>query len=369
MKEKKKDIAKDEIDIISLIKEFWEQRKLILKITAVFGCIGLFIAIFSKNEYTSSTTFLPVTGKSVSSSNLDGWASLAGINLGGSANASGVSKELYPQIVSSVPFLKELLNTKLSIIGQDSLVTYKEYYKNIYTPGVLSFVRKYTLGLPGLLIGVFKSDPKKLNKYAIEVRSSIISISKEDDALIKQLESQIHLSLNNTGGFVSIDVRFPEPKASAQLTKRVEKLLQSFILEFKKKKSLEELEFVEKRYLEKEKEFNTARIKLARFQDQNIGVNTALGTSRLFELQEDYNLMFSLYSELAKQVETQRLQLKKDTPVFSVLKPVVVPNYKSGPKRLLILITYLFLGLLLSLGFVLGRKTIKVLRNNSFSKD
>jgi len=63
-----------------------------------------------------------------------------------------------------------------------------------------------------------------------------------------------------------------------------------------------------------------------------------------------------VYSELAKQLETQRLQVKQDTPLFTVLKPVTTPIQKSGPKRAMILVVYLFLGFVLSLGVVLGKK-------------
>jgi len=59
---------------------------------------------------------------------------------------------------------------------------------------------------------------------------------------------------------------------------------------------------------------------------------------------------------LAKQLETQRLQVKKDTPLFTVLQPVSIPLEKSAPKRALILSVYLFLGFVLSLGYVLVKK-------------
>jgi uncharacterized protein involved in exopolysaccharide biosynthesis len=87
-----------------------------------------------------------------------------------------------------------------------------------------------------------------------------------------------------------------------------------------------------------------------------MGINTALGRTKLLQLQAEYDLTFSVYSELAKQLETQQLQVKKDTPLFTVLKPVTIPNEKSAPKRAIILVVYLFLGFVLSLGAVLGKK-------------
>ena len=351
----------DQIDLIALLKQFWSQRRLILKITLVFTCIGLFVAIFSKNEYTASTTFVPVTqGKSVSGS-LGGLASLAGINLGITGSSAEISPELYPQIVNSIPFQKELLHTQLTIEGIDTLVTYQAYYKDIYNPGLLAHLKKYTIGLPGVLLGALRSD-KAVVSVKDAINPEIISITQEEHALIKQLTDQINLAVNSKEGFVSIEVTLPEAKASAQLTKKAQALLQAYVLQFKTQKSNEELHFIARRFAEKEQEFNSAKLKLATFEDQNRGINTALGRSKLIDLQGDYDLVFSVYSELAKQLEAQRLQVKKDTPIFTVLKPVTTPNEKSAPKRALIVVVYVFLGFVLSLGFVLGKKFWKNFR-------
>jgi len=348
--------TEDSIDIIALLKDFWSARKTILKITLIFAFLGFFVAIFSKNEFTASTTFVPVNqGKSVSGS-LGGLASLAGINLGGGTSGAEISPELYPQIVNSIPFQLELLNTPLTIEGQEQSISYKDYYENVYSPGLLSNIKKYTIGLPGVLLSLLKSDVKEIENNNVPQENQIIRISQEENGLIEQLESQVSLAVNAKEGFVSISVTFPEATASAELALKAQKLLQDYALKFKTQKSLEQLSYIEDRYTEKQQEFNKIKIALARFQDENSGINTALGKTKLLQLQSDYDLIFSVYSELAKQLETQRLQVKQDTPLFTVLKPVTTPIQKSGPKRAIILVVYLFLGFVLSLGYVLGKK-------------
>ena len=143
----------DTIDIIKLLKDLWVARKIILKITVAFTFLGLFVAVFSENKFTASTTFVPLgQGSSVGEGSLGSLASLAGINIGGAGNSEEISPELYPQIVGSIPFQLELLNTPLTIEGQTAPVSYSDYYENIYSPGLLSNIKKYTLGLPGVLI-------------------------------------------------------------------------------------------------------------------------------------------------------------------------------------------------------------------------
>jgi LPS O-antigen subunit length determinant protein (WzzB/FepE family) len=349
----------DAIDIIALLKELWAARKTILKITLVFTFLGVFVAVFSKNEFTAATTFVPsAQGTSVGGGSLGSLASLAGINLGGAASSDGISPELYPQIVSSIPFQLALLNTPLTIAGQTGPVSYKAYYENIYSPGLLSNIKKYTVGLPGVLISLVRSAPDDLEAAAGAKESQLISISAKENELIKGLEGQISLNVNAKEGFISISATLPEAIASAQVALKAQQLLQEYALEFKTQKSIEQLTYIEERYAEKERAFNTIKIDLARFQDQNTGINTALGRTRLLQLQAEYDLAFTVYSELAKQLETQRLQVKKDTPLFTVLKPVSIPTEKSAPKKSLIVVVYLFLGFVLSVGFVFVKKAL-----------
>jgi LPS O-antigen subunit length determinant protein (WzzB/FepE family) len=345
----------DTIDIIALLKQLWVARKTILRITMVFLFLGIFVAIFSKKEYTASTTFVPSSQGEGVKGNLGGLASLAGISLGGATGSSEISPELYPQIVNSIPFQLELLKTKLTIDGQEEPVSYKEYYTTIYSAGVLANIKKYTLGLPGVILSLFRVDAEE---EIVSQKNGIIFLSQEDNDLIKQLADQISLAVNDKEGFVTISVTLPDAKASAQLTIKAQTLLQDYALKFKTQKSIEELKYIEDRYLEKQQEFTKIKIEFARFQDQNNGINTALGKTEFLQLQSDYELVLSVYTELAKQLETQRLQVKKDTPLFTVLKPVNIPIEKSAPKRFLILVIYLFLGLVLSVGYVLVRPIV-----------
>ena len=71
---------------------------------------------------------------------------------------------------------------------------------------------------------------------------------------------------------------------------------------------------------------------------------------------------------MVTQLEQVKLQVAKDTPVFSFLKPVVVPTEKSAPKRSLIVVTWLFLGFVISIGYLLAKEPvldmIKQIKNN-----
>jgi hypothetical protein len=51
-----------------------------------------------------------------------------------------------------------------------------------------------------------------------------------------------------------------------------------------------------------------------------------------------------------------KFQVTKDTPVFSILKPVLFLSEKTAPKRSLIGVVWLFLGVVASIGFVQAKE-------------
>ena len=347
-------LEEDEIDLIALAKTLWNGRKTVIKTILIFLLIGLITAIFSPKQYTASTTMVPATqGKSLGG-NLGGLAAIAGINLGSMGSDASISPTLYPQIINSIPFQKELLQTSLTIEGQSKKVTYSHYYTDIYSPGLLGVLKKYTIGLPGLLIKAIKGKPKSVTNPSSLI-PEIQSISNEENELIKQLTNQLSLDVNVKDGYITVAATMPEAIAAAELTKKAQELLQQYIISFKIQKSTEQLKYIQDRYQEKERAFKTIQNQLARSKDRNQNVTTAIAQANVQNLQSQYDLAYSVYSELAKQLETQQLQVKEDTPVFTILKPVSVPMEKSKPNRPLIVIIWTFLGGIVGVGMVFGR--------------
>ena len=148
----------------------------------------------------------------------------------------------------------------------------------------------------------------------------------------------------------------PEALPAAQLAQHTQKMLQQYITDFKVKKATASLDFVQQRYDETKKQFEQAQDDLARFRDRNKNVATAMAQTELDRLTSNYNLIYSVYSELAKQLEQAKIQVKEDTPIFTIIEPVSVPLEKSKPNRPMILIIWIFLGGIIGTGVVFGRE-------------
>jgi len=350
--------AEDEIDLLALAKTLWSNKKLLITITLSCSILGLFIALLSPKEFTATSIFIPQTAESGKGGSLGGLASLAGINLNAGGGGSEIPPSLYPKIVSSVTFKKALLQASFKVEGRKESVTYQKFYEEIYAPGLLSTLKKYTLGLPGLLIAALKSEPTAIEMLPGQDRQ-LYSITLEEYEHFKRLENQLSVQPNEKEGFVTLSFVMPEALMAAEMTKFAEELLQKEIIQFKIQNAKEQLKFTEERYKEKKKEFEEAHARLAYFRDRNQNIASAAVMNQQQKLEAEYNFAFNIYNELAKQLEQAKLQVSKDTPVLSVIQPVTIPTEKSGPKRPLILVIFTILGGIISIAYIFGKEFFK----------
>lgn len=350
----------NEIDLIDAMKSLWGSRRRIFRCVVLFASIGLFIAIFSPKVYTASVTIIPSTENNKSlGGNLAGFAAIAGINLGNSVNESGISPNLYPEITKSLPFQKELLKTDLTIKGQSVKVTFRTYYTTIYKPSVLTYIKKYTIGLPAIIINSFKSNKRSSKSKEIE---GILSVSSEEKQILDLINSQVTVRFYTNEKYIKISVRMPEARAAAELALKTQELLQKYIIDFNVLKSEEQLKFINERFKEKENEFLKIQNELAKFKDENQNINTSLGNTQLESLNRKHDLVFGVYSELAKQIETQKIKVKQATPIFTILQPVSIPYMYSSPKRMLIIIVWSTFGFVFGIGCVLFKILINKIK-------
>jgi len=350
---KNQQIIEDEIDIVELLKKVYKEKKLIFKYSIIAAIFGVVFALLQPNQYTSSTTFIPQLSSDLKtgSSSLSGLASLAGINLGGMEGSSEFPPTLYPQVVESVPFRLDLLSSYVQVNNTE--LTLREYfleYKNSFN--LLGTVKKYTIGLPSLILGLFKADENYVSDSL-----SIYSLTEEDHDLFEMLSEVFSLSINDKEGFISMSFTDEDKIISAQVAQTAETLLQEKIIEFKVKSSKELLDFTSNQYNEKKIAFEKLQDDRAVFVDKNINISSSLYQNKLSRIESELSIAQTVVQQLASQVEQAKLQVNKDTPVFTTIKPVTVPFEKSAPKRSVIVIIFIFLGLIISIGYVLVKES------------
>ena len=348
----------DSIDIIQLIKNLWAGRRQIIKITLSFTAVGILIALLSTSIYTAKTTFIPQLGnQESSSSSLKGLASLAGINIGGTDSQNNeISPLIYPMLAESVSFNLSLLDK--TIIEKDSVsIPLDTFYlgqkKGFSLSKVFSGIKKYTIGLPSLLFS--SSQDKNTENKNI----GLIALTKDQISLIKQLQENVDVLLNDKDGYVTISANDPNPIIAASLTRLVTENLQEKIIEMRLEKANDNLNFIREQYQLQYLSFTSLQNRLAAFKDSNQNIATARFMSKLQRLEAEYSISFGVVQELASQVEQAEIQVNKDTPIFTVIEEIIVPSGPSKPKRSQIVLTWLFLGLIISSGYLLLKQPLR----------
>jgi capsular polysaccharide biosynthesis protein len=351
----------DEIDLIGIVKTLWKGRVTIIITTLVGAALGVIIAISSPKEYSATTILVPQSSNSGTKSQLSSLASLAGFDLG-MTQSSDLSPILYPKIVNSIPFKLELMNTKFNFSDFDYPITLLDYLTQEKKHSVLFTIKKYTLGLPGVILGSFRKKAPDTTALPKNIAIKPINLTKDQDRVKRVLDQLILLSVDKKEGFLTLSVRMPEALAAAQVAQKAQELLQRDITRFKVEKAKADLNFIQERF------------NIAKAQTEGYQVNVAVNTDRFKDLvsslpqvntsriQKKYDISNSVYQELAKQLEQAKIQVSKDTPVFTIVEPVTVPNQRSKPNRMGILFIWIFLGGLSGMGIIYGKKYISELK-------
>lgn len=343
--ENEKNINKplSEVDrIIAWVSILKKGKKKIIFSVAVFGLIGVLIALVSPREYVSKTTMMPETsGAAAKMGNISSLAAMAGFNIDMSGTEE-LSPAVYPQITTSAPYLLELINSKIVPGVGEKELTLIEWCSNIKNRGIWYILKEYTIGLPGKIFG-----GKEKAKPASQ--GNTIRLSNREDKVIKLIKKNVTLEVDQKYGFLTLSAAFTNAEVSAQVADQARELLQKYVTQYKIRKASDKLEFIEGRYNEKKSEFLKAQQNLARFRDQNRNVSSAVAATEEDRLRGEFNIAQSVYNELAKQLEQAKIQVKEDTPVFSVIQPATVPNKAERPKRAMIVLMWGLFGVIIGL--------------------
>ena len=349
------------LDIVALLRSLWAGRKRIIITTVIFIALGLVAALTMKRTYTVSTVMVPQLS-SARSSQLSGLAALAGFDMGSNMAATELSPLVYPQIVNSVPYRLELMHTPLHYMKCDTMISMIDYsYSEFNKPTVMDYVLKYTIGLPGLIL----SSISKPTVIEMPVSSDStggstnnvpmpVWVSGRDQDMLDHFGRVVSLDVDKKEGYVTLNVTGSEPIQTAELAMKAQQLLQDEITRFRVEKSQSELEYIQARYDEIKRESESYQVKLASLTDRSQGIATRTSTLERERIQTKFTVTNAVFTEMAKQLEQAKMQVKKDTPVFTILQPVTVPM-KPSNSRAKTLIVWTFFGFVLGCGLVLWK--------------
>lgn len=339
-----------EIDLIELAQKVWAGRKLVLKACGIAVIVALVVAFSIPKEYATSVTLAPEVGGRSSSSNLGALAAMAGVNLRTSSGEDALSPELYPDIVSSTPFLTSLFDVRVQDGEAEidtTLYVYLKDYQRAPWWGVITSAPFRAIGWVASLVKDKEEEqggPAELDPF---------HLTQEESNMANALSGRIAVNVDKKTGVTTLTVTMQDPLISASLTDTIMHSLQNYITDYRTNKARHDLAYMEKLYKEAKQEYMEAQEKYASFVDANQSIVLLSFRAEQERLQNEMNLAFQVYTQVAQQLQMAKAKVQEITPVYTVVQPATVPLRAAKPSKMLILVAFVFLAGVGSVGWIL----------------
>lgn len=343
-----------EIDLLELFGKLWKAKRTLIW-AGVGGLIfGLVVAFSIPKKYPTEVKMAPelATSKMSGAGGLSALASMAGINLNNAGTTDAVNPMLYPEIVSSVPFVTGLFEVPVVTEEGDSL-SFRDYLDYKTSSPWWSAIMKLPMQAVGAVKDLFVEPEDTAKQYKVDP----FRLSKDQMDLVERLTQSITCDVDAKTAVISVNVTMQDPLVSALIADTVVKRLQEYVTEYRTEKARNDLVYAGKLNDEAKAEYHKAQQRYAAYVDRNHGITSNSGKTEEVRLQNEMNLAFSLYNNTSQQYQLARAKVQEITPVYSVLKPATVP-IKGKPSKFTILVGFVFLAVVVASVWVLFGKDL-----------
>ncbi len=341
-----------EIDLLELAGKVWAERRLVLKWCGVAVVVALIVGFSIPKEYTTTVMLAPeVEGGSRSLGGLSSLAGMAGINVNAGESSDALYPDLYPDIVSSVGFTTELFPVSVEDEEGELKTTLYNYLKEEQRSPWWSAILSFPFKCIGWITSLFQDEEENVGQGIDPFR-----LTKDETSVVKMLNERISVSVDKKTSVITLSVTMQDPLISATMTDTVMQKLQNYITEYRTNKARHDLDFTQKLYDEAQKKYYVAQQAYADYVDMNQNISLRSVQTRQERLQNEMNLAYNLYNQTAQQLQLAKAKVQENTPVYTIVQAATVPLKASKPSKLMILVGFVFLAGVMSVGWVLFGK-------------
>ena len=343
------------IDVAALFAKLWKRRNLIIKCCVVGVVLGLVVGFSIPKTYKAKAVFTPETQQRIGAG-VSSIASMMGVSLDNSMDAIDV--EMYPDVVGSTPFLFNLLDLQVKTKDGKIDTTLTEYILNHQKKAWWSHV----MAAPFKLLGLLTPDKEEDEE---ETELVMTNLPKGERRVMKYLRNNIHILVDKKTGMTSMSIEMQDPYVAATVLEAVVENLKEYVSDYRTSKARQDVENLTVICEERRQDYYDAQQAYAKYTDSNKNVVLNSTKAEAQRLQQEMNLAYQVYSQVATQLEGARIKVQQDKPVFAVLEPVTVPYRKSAPSKAKILVVFTLLSGCLAAAWVLFMEDFwKKFKNN-----
>ena len=301
--------------------------------------VAAFIALCKPNFYTCTVKLAPELSVAKPGGSLASLASSFGVNLG-SASSSGDALQplLYPDLMNSAAFMSSLFSIPVTFEVEDSVfmtTDYYDYLENYQRAPWWSSAKKATFEFIRDLFVEEEEEATTIDPF---------HLTKEQAAIVELLQKEkVVCDVDKKTMVITIDVVDQDAVVAATFADSVQTRLQKFITDYRTRKARIDLEYNRKLLVEAEERYDRARQDYSAYSDAyRKSIFEDKNTERQ-KLETKLQIESRAYSQVATQVQLAEAKVQEETPAFTLLQPPTVPVKKTGPKRTIFCLVWLFL--------------------------
>lgn len=349
-----------EMDLVNILFRIIGIRKTLYKAAGVGLVIGLIVALSIPKQYTVKVTLSPEMGNQKGT---NGLAGLAASFLGNGAtmgeNPDALNISLSGDIVSSTPFLLGLLDIDVTTEKSHKMIL-KSYLDEQRLPWW-----NYLMEMPNIIIdgvkSLFSDQEKDIQTI---LNQGTLELAPKDAAKIKYLKSNVIALMDQKTAITEIYVTLQNPKVAAVVADSVARKLQEYIINYRTSKAKDDCGYLEMLFKERQQEYYIAQNKYANYVDAHDNLVLQSVRASQERLQNDMNLAYQVYSQVANQLQVARAKVQEEKPVFAVVEPAVIPQHPSGMGLKIYVLLFMFLSVVCAVVWILaGKDFLKRLRS------
>ena len=325
------------VDIMGIVRKLWDSRKMIIRWCVVGAVAGLVVGFSIPKTYRTKAILAPETQQRIGSG-VSSIASMMGVSLDNSMDAIDV--DMYPDVVTSTPFLFNLVDLEVKTRGAEVQTTLQDYLLNYQKQPWWSHIMSAPGKAVGWALGLVK--PEREESVADTVLN-ICNLPRDTRKAMKSLGSIINVDVDKKTGKTILSLEMQDPYVAATVLEAVLENLKTYMSDYRTSKARQDMENLEKICLDRKQEYYDAQKAYAMMTDANKNVVKNTTKAELQRVQQDVTLAYEVYSQVATQLEAARIKVQQSKPVFVVLEPVTVPLKKAGPSKAKMLVLFTFL--------------------------
>lgn len=351
------DWREQEIDLFGIMLKIWSMRKTIVVASVIGIFLGIVISLTTPNTYRSSVSFVPETQQKMGSG-VSSIASIMGVSLDNSIDA--ISAEMFPDVISSTPFLYDLMS--LHVESKDKEIS-TDLFTYLTKCQKKSWI-KVVLSSPFMLLDLIINGKDKEQDYAA---LDIYNLPPKYRGAIKDLSKSISLNTDKKSGMTTLNVVMQDPCIAATVNQAILAKLKDYMTDYRTAKARRDVENLVEICAERKAEYYAAQEAYAKFADTNKNLVRLISQAEQLKLQQEMQLAYQVYSQVAGQLEAARIKEQQEKPIYVVVEPVTIPNKKYAPSTVKLMALFMILSVISVMCWKFGRSYVsrRLDKNNS----